>query len=447
MTDQEYGTIKFFQACLPPLFPGDYNVRVDQTVQQIRPEPFRTDLDFSVAGPRFSLNPLDIYSVYPPANQKGNFSNSLPHIVFTRRTLPWERTMDGTEPDNENPCPWLALVLLGDSDFKEGKISEIKTRKVGELLNPAKEDNTKGPDLTESDLNEYESTDDLCNTIDIPTDVFSKIVPAKADLPYLAHVREVHTGNKETFSILSDGCYSVVLGNRFPETTKKMEGIKNTAYLVSLEGYQNNLYQESGKITEKKIRLAVLATWSFICQGEADLFKVSMYNLDSGLLRLPISQETRKDAAAGKDGAKPVAETFEMGYTALNHHVRNGEKTVSWYRGPLVPFHYRKVETYRFLPCADAALRYNYETGLLDASYASAWQLGRLLALQDPHFSRAIYKFRNQARQKTKSCMEQERLEKKYQLSGKDFESHVVQAISSESGQKSLEAMSGLTTI
>ena len=27
-----------------------------------------------------------------------------------------------------------------------------------------------------------------------------------------------------------------------------------------------------------------------------------------------------------------------MGYTAINHHTREGDKTVSWYRGPFVPF-------------------------------------------------------------------------------------------------------------
>jgi hypothetical protein len=105
MSDLERGFIKFFQACLPPLLPGDYTVAVDQTVKEARPEPFRTELEFSIAGPRFSLNPTDVYSVYPPANQSGEFGNTLPHIVLTRRTLPWERTMEGADPDEKTPAP------------------------------------------------------------------------------------------------------------------------------------------------------------------------------------------------------------------------------------------------------------------------------------------------------------------------------------------------------
>ena len=50
--------------------------------------------------------------------------------------------------------------------------------------------------------------------------------------------------------------------------------------------------------------------------------------------------------------------------------------------------------SYKDISCADAALRYDSTTGMLDASYAAAWQLGRLLALQDQAFAQALYRFR-----------------------------------------------------
>jgi hypothetical protein len=442
MSDLERGLIQFFQACLPPLFPGDYKIRVDQTVQEIRPEiPFRAELDFSVAGPRFSLNPADVYSVYPPANQSGEFDNTLPQIVFTRRTVPWERTMDGKDPDNQNPCPWLALLLVSSSDFPaEGRPPDLKTRRVGELFNPAAEDESQGPELTQDDLKDYESVDDLCNTIDLPKDLFAKIVPAAADLPFLAHVRQVDTANKETISLKSDGCFAVVLANRLPETTSESAGIRNTVYLVSLEGFQKYLYGEPQEIKAKKVRLAVLASWDFFCYGKNN-FKHLMKELAEGRLNMPISPELEKQAAGEDEGAKQVKDAFALGYTALNHHIRNGEKTVSWYRGPLVPLFYPKLETYSFLSCADAALRYNYETGFLDVAYAAAWQLGRLLALQNPHFAHAMYRYRNRARLQTKSAIRQSKLDKKYQLSGENLEEHVIRVITSEKGQKSLQAL------
>jgi hypothetical protein len=442
MSDLERDLIQFFQACLPPLFPGDYTIRVDQTVREIRPEkPFETELDFSVAGPRFSLNPADVYSVYPPANQPGEFGNTLPQIVFCRRTLPWERTIDGQDRDVQNPCPWLALLVFSPSDFgKEGRPPEIKTRKVGELFNPADEDESQGPELEEADLKDYESLNDLCNTIDLPADLFSKVVPAEADLPFLAHVRQVNTENKETLSFKSEGCFAVVMANRLPETTTAKAGIKNTVFLVSLEGFQKYLYGKPQTITAKKVRLAVLASWDFICHGKNN-FKNLMNELKEGRLNRPVSPELEKQAAAGDEEAKQVKEAFDLGYTALNHHIRNGEKTVSWYRGALVPLSYPKLESYTFLPSADAALRYNYQTGFLDISYAAAWQLGRLLALQNQHFAQAMYRYRNRGRLQTKSAIKQSELKEKYRLSAENLEDEVIQVLTSKQGQKGLQTL------
>ena len=421
------GKIEFFEACLPPLPIGDYSVRLDQTLKEVRPDkPFSTALEFSVAGPRFSLNPADVYAVYPPANHTGAFGNTLPHIVFSRRTLPWERTLDGSQPNDQNPCPWLALLVVSDADFAGGGwvVPEVTSRKVGELLSPA-EAGVKGPDLQPANLKDYESINDLCNTIDLPATLFSSIVPAKADLPYLAHVRKVSTDNKETLSLKTEGCFAVVLGNRFPETSTATAGGKNTAYVVSLEGFQRYLYGEAGTLQAEKVRFAVLALWSFNCLGD-DTFKVLMNRLGTDRLMLPTD---RKSQAGDPNAAPEVKEAFERGYAPLDHHIRNGESTVSWYRGPLVPLWYRKLETYPYLPCADAALRYNYETGLLDASYAAAWQLGRLLALQNTHFARALYRYRNQERQKTKTAIQQAEVQTKYSLTDKPAQQQVVTGV------------------
>jgi hypothetical protein len=407
MSDLPRGLIQFSQACLPPLFPGDYKIRVDQTIEEIRPEkPFQSELDFSVAGPRFDLNPADVYSVYPPANQSGEFGNTLPQIVFTRRTVPWERTIDGSDPDNQNPCPWLALMVLSASDFPAGKLPKIITRKVGELITTAEDDNCTGPALQKADLEDYESENDLCNTIDLPADLFSKVAPQQADLPYLAHVRTVSTDNKETLSYQTEGSFAVVLANRMPQAGTA-GAVKNAVYLVSLEGFHNHLPAAGGsqKIASANVRLAVLAHWEFYCFGKNN-FKVLMNNLATDRLQRPAGPKMRDSMAAGDEAARQVGAAFELGYTALNHHIRNGEKTVSWYRGPLVPMFYPTAETYPFLPSADKALRYNYNTGMLDASYAAAWQLGRLLALQNQQFAQALYRYRNQARLETKAAID-----------------------------------------
>jgi hypothetical protein len=210
------GQIRFHQWCKPPLDPGDYKLNVTQTVDELkRRAPFEGELSFSVAGPRFSLNPADIYCVYPPNGEFGDFANSLPHVVFTRRTLPWERNLHpGADPASDKP--WMAILSFSMADFADYKFPEIKVRRIKEVLQP--ETNIVGPQKIQ--LQSHESDEDLCNTIDIPGVLFRQIAPRLADLGYLAHVREVDTGDKETLSFLADGWFSVVLGNRFPEPEK-----------------------------------------------------------------------------------------------------------------------------------------------------------------------------------------------------------------------------------
>ena len=110
------------QAFLPNLVAGKYTVDIkhdvkhkDEAIQKVR-----KIVHFGVDAARFTLNSDDIYSVYPPANTTGQYTNHLAHIVFNRRTLPWERTIDGEPPKNQKlPMPWMALLLLNDEEIKE----------------------------------------------------------------------------------------------------------------------------------------------------------------------------------------------------------------------------------------------------------------------------------------------------------------------------------------
>ncbi|MDT3779101.1 hypothetical protein PJI16_16165 [Nitrospira sp. MA-1] len=483
------GEIRFFQSCIPSLPPGDYSVKVDQTLRMGEEAKYDEELKFTIAGPRFSLAPSDIYSVFPPRGETGAYDNALPHIVFTRKTIPWERTIHDKPQDPKAPCPFAALLVVSDKDDirtesqrEEDKkankppFGAVRSAKVSELLDPGSE--VRGPKGVKIN-DKYESPDDLCNVVDLPSNLFQSIVPAKDDLPYLAHVRKVDSENKETLSRLGDGCYSVIVANRFPETTVKTpvtkvengkvvpvtevlydgreapvfeekEGQKNTAYLVSLEGFDG--YLHGGKtISEKTVRLAVLASWSFTCRGRND-FKVLMYNLDplkgnhdgsDGRLCIPPPEPAAKDNAS-----KTVADAFEHGYVGLNHTVRIGEKTVSWYRGPLVPLNIEKHEDYPFYPCADAALGYDYKSGLFETTYAAAWQLGRLLALQDRLFTKEVYLYRREVTQVIAEEIRTEATRHKFKITdGKTdalmLERHALRQLMSAEGQRAVRSLSG----
>jgi hypothetical protein len=73
--------------------------------------------------------------------------------------------------------------------------------------------------------------------------------------------------------------------------------------------------------------------------------------------------------------------------------MRQGEQTVSWYRGPLIPSENR-FEPALPARAADELARYDTEVGLFDVSYAAAWELGRLLALQSKRFSVRLYNWK-----------------------------------------------------
>jgi len=154
----------------------------------------------------------------------------------------------------------MALLVFSVADFPTGsKFPDIVTRPVGELINPDKGESV-GPKLK---LQDDESPLDLCTTVDIPWEVFQANAPRYTDLEFLAHVREVNTGAKETSSFLADGWFSVVLANRFPQPQVGKEppgGCENRAYLVSLEGLKDYLPGSTKNPANKPVRLAVLSS-------------------------------------------------------------------------------------------------------------------------------------------------------------------------------------------
>jgi hypothetical protein len=401
------GKIRFSRYARSPLEPGKYKVVVGQTVTELHAgssaaDPFTAvDFEFVVEGPRYVLNPADIYSVYPPEGSTGDFERSLPHVVFARRTVPWERKISSASPDHQ---PWMALLLFSAEDGDNGTgIPKIEPRKVRDLVKEPPPDVVGPRNLR---YEEYE-LDDPCNTVDLDAELFRRVAPSAADLDYLAHVREVDTNHKETVSFLTDGSFSVVIGSRFPKA-KAQEGegpVENKAILVSLEGMQDFLPGKQSPDPAKTLRLAVLASWAFHCEAARD-FKTSMENLGDPLL--PLRLNLPPDGPA--EAVKYVGAAFSRGYTALNHHTRLGEKTVSWYRGPLVPLNIEVQARYEFKAVPDGLVRYDHEKGLMDLTYAGASQMGRLLGLQDRSFAQALSAWRTEVQRQIKARLEREEL-------------------------------------
>src|SRR5215510_14610845 len=118
------GFIEFVPYHQPALLDGEYVLDVKQQVQvddkyvwTKDPDPWKAapsaQLNFSVNGPRFSLDPDLIQSQSRPPKSMGEYYNVLPHIILNRTTLPWERTIDNSSPaTTDKPLSWMALLLF-----------------------------------------------------------------------------------------------------------------------------------------------------------------------------------------------------------------------------------------------------------------------------------------------------------------------------------------------
>jgi hypothetical protein len=370
-------------ACLPPLVAGTYTVEVQQTVKHEDKEisgkageqpTFEKTITFEVLTPRFSLAPGEIYHRHPAADAKGTFSAMFPHIVLSRRTLPWERKLEND--DLALPRPWLALVLLDEDELGPQRTGTcgLRQRAVKEL---AKNDRALAAESEQ------------CLTLELPFAQFQQIAPAWEDLPYLAHVREVgNTNAMEAAGIDDHGWFSVVVCNRLPRPGKE-----NHVFLVSLEGLEACLpgglaaYPPERRPAAQptNVTLTVLANWRFVDEVEGKSFS----QLVAGLTRSPLRLRPGPGAKLERP-REDIESALQFGYVPLLHQTGEGYRTVSWYRGPLVPHFLPTDSRNKVYPSAGAALRYDENQGLFDVSYAAAWQLGRLLGLQNQPFARAL---------------------------------------------------------
>ncbi len=548
------GKIEFIQYHKPGLMSGDYEVTVKQEISEkagtkgsaagAKPgkavpvkipkgTAFESNRKFTVAGPRFQLAPQDIYAVFPPPGSLGEHSNVLPHAIFNRSTLPWEREIWSGENQPEEGRPgssasWLAVLVFHQDDVESGRVSQPKVMNLGNLQSHQGMWNLDEHlmDLENSETSAHNSAmpsfkigadqhkEDRVKVIDVERSLLEKLLPPPTDLDFLAHVRQrktvsvdvdlkfmknletcklketrtakdvfaseteyaefrealkkagirlspqtfcsitsrkngeklewilTNTDNKKQFVaradnngtggevlnvFTNDAEVAIVIANRLPTAN----GL-TTVHLVSLEDrydYKDgSVFQYGDKA--KFARLVSLKQWSFSCTRSDRTFKGIIRALDKGTLRL----KAPPGVASEQTG------TLEKGYVPLRHYMRKGDKAVSWYHSPLLPWRnterlyglvpdksvsegdfppassehggwtFKGVDQYwverttdkqfkafKALPCfgrhprvSDQLLRLDQNSGIFDTTYSAAWKLGRLMALEDRRFSVAL---------------------------------------------------------
>jgi hypothetical protein len=302
-----------------------------------------------------SCTRANVLSVFPPAGNQGDHSDLLPHLTLDRSTLPWEHLAVPKRKD----IPWLALLL-----FDEQESPEIKIKRLDEM----KKDPVLFPDF---ELGRGQHPKDQVTVIDVQRGLLEKILPTLEDPKRLAYVRQ-RPGSEAA---------AVIVGSQSPQ-----RGRASIVHLVSLEGR----YLESGKFdyqgyTEDNtppIRLLSIYSWRFACLDEQQNFTNLLLNLKSGTLRLP------------KNDNRDAERYLAMGCAPLHHTTRLGDRTISWYHGPLVPGKNITDKANPPIQVSDELMRFNPGLGIFDVSYAAAWELGRFLALQSKSFSTALFQWK-----------------------------------------------------
>jgi hypothetical protein len=369
--------VQFIEYRQPPLDSGIYTVQVEQKVKtkesdKIPEQTFSKELTFYVDGHRFApLTPDAIYAVFPPAGNLGEYSNALPHIILKPSTLPWERTIKSTKPD----LPWLALLL-----FRESEKPEPQTIKLRELK-ATSENITGNIKFPKFERKPGQNDEDVLTVIDVPKNILEKILPSETDLTLLASVNQITNENENENDKPPSEPLATILGNRLPK-----KGEVSTVHLVALEErYNSGTFDYQGAGPNDLIRLVSLASWSFTCVNSKHNFDAlpQEINRDPDTLRLS-SQEPPQN---------PAKQYLDLGYVPLHHALRQGDKTISWYHSPLSTGQSQDNLTAP-VAIADQLMRYDPNTGMFDVSYAMAWQLGRMLTLQNQPLAVEIFNWK-----------------------------------------------------
>ena len=380
--------LTFYDNYYAPLPAGAYRFVLQQTVnvEGDAARHYYQDQSFELLAPRYAIDADEIQAYFPPSGGVGDYKSILPHLVLCTRNLPWERTISAARE------PWLALLVLSEQDIKDGRVV-FRTGSVAELAPHGFDDLP----IDDNDLADWwrpevdgavllprftrtEDSNTPVRLLDVDLQLFLKLCPSRKELPLLAHIRKVDTADKVPLEMVANGEFSVLVANRFPPPGT------NTVYLISLEGW-NKLLEAPGQTqVASRVRLITLGSWTFNNDPNGhDTFGGLMQRLKNNSTVFGVS------LPAGS-GNKYVDDALKLGYVPLDYKPLDSTPAIAWYRGPLAALARERLNRPPF-ERADAALIFDDSKGIMDVSYASAFELGRLLALASPAFAKGLRLF------------------------------------------------------
>ncbi|WP_406276778.1 hypothetical protein OH799_06620 [Nocardia sp. NBC_00881] len=383
---------RFLDHYLPSLYAARYRLTVEQDIATLAtgdalPE---RNQNFAVRGQRFSIGASEIHACYPVPGAVGKYSQILPHITLDTAGLPWAR-LPKEMPEG---TPLVALLLFREGELPDDPqaVGAVTVSTVRQLLD-GEAGAGQPPDIEDDSLLDGEA-ESACRSIQLPANVFAMIMPTITELALLAHIREGgppdadHVRRTDPEPDL-DELNAVVVANRFPSA----EGGRHVVHLVSLEGFERYLGDTAPP--SEGLRLVSLHTWAFETQhdsgiGFGDL--VAHLAAEPGLLLRVLLPPGDADGDA--------RQRLEGGATVLPQRLETGERSFGFYRGPLTAAPARSLPPPAAprLESGGEALIYLEQWGVFDTGYASAFSLGRTLAMADAPFRNQLLQFRKAAR-------------------------------------------------
>lgn len=399
------GNIQFFDGYFPALPAGDYSIGLthQMTGNSGAPGAFTTpNQTFSVVAPEFFIDTTIVQNIYPPQGGSDQYNMRLPFLIMTDPSLPWERSLvPGSAPSGSgNPTPWMALVIFAETEMimpsSSTSANPVSTGTVSDFL--AASQTVLKPNIP-LDLIQQDQLSSTCQTITIPGAVFNAVMPGTLELPYMAHCRGVNTLNE------GEQLLSVMLCNRMPVVSGSTP-VRYYANLVSLEGFAAYLGPNATPIPDKPggglcdVQVVSLYSWNFTSQPVTDQ---SFEALVNGLIQSETATKSALSLPVPSDSGLPplVADRLNDGFVPLTFISGSGDESFAWYRGPLSAVPPQPLPPVGNPPvpvlqagAADSLMIYLAEQGLFDLSYASAWNIGRNLALADSGFVQNISNYR-----------------------------------------------------
>ncbi|RKK29751.1 hypothetical protein BFJ66_g13474 [Fusarium oxysporum f. sp. cepae] len=247
---------------------------------------------------------------------------------------------------------------------------------------------------------------------------------------YMSHVREINTEGCPDAGVQEQGIFSVVIASRSGALRDKVlvnnvwtelptnisQPRTQVCHLVSIEHLDSTIDTWTTDQPSQRIGMISLFSWIYTALPPNPVnFVTTVRNLTENQQMLRVDDKVlagldlanKQNTASGDNSIKSqvstvLADRLRIGYTISRWRTQTGEETSAFTRGPLVPLPTPAVPAPNTIQdCSFTSQDYQIldsTTGMMDLSYSSAWQLGKLLAISDTTFSSALMRFRSLVR-------------------------------------------------